>query len=116
MDLKKLFDAVSLLKEFESLRVNQETKQSKNEGKEFLGKHICILQRGWVFVGDLSKVGDDCFLDNAAVIRIWGTTRGLGEIAENGPIKDKTILDPCPQVRFHYGTMVASIQCRAEKW
>lgn len=87
-------------------------KVTKSKQKEILGKHICILQRGWVFIGELSKVGNDCFIDNASVIRSWGTTKGLGEIAENGPIKDKTLLDPCPQVRFHYVTLVASIKCK----
>ncbi len=43
-----------------------------------------VLQRGWVMVGEFSKVGSDCSLTNAAVIRYWGTTKGLGEIAENG--------------------------------
>ena len=76
---------------------------------------IVILQRGWVMVGIFSKNGTQCRLDNAAVIRKWGTTKGLGEIADGGPTKD-TILDKTPPVEFHELTVIAMIQCRAEKW
>jgi len=103
----------SLIELVGKLDLGDKPKKSKEEN---LGKHICILQRGWVFVGDFSKIGNDCYLDNASVIRSWGTTKGLGEIAENGPIKDKTVLDSCPQVRFHYGTLVACIKCNDKKW
>jgi hypothetical protein len=77
---------------------------------------IVILQRGWVMVGEFCKVGSDCSLTNAAVIRYWGTSKGLGEIAENGPIPKKTILDKCPTIRFHELTIVATIDCVGEKW
>lgn len=79
------------------------------------GKQIVILQRGWVFIGDLTRVGNECTLENAAVIRNWGTTKGLGEIAESGPTTN-TVLDPCPTVRFHYLTMVAQIECEVSRW
>ena len=76
---------------------------------------IVILQRGWVFVGRFKKVGDQCSLENARNVRKWGTTKGLGEIAENGPTKE-TVLDSCPTVRFHEQTVIASIDCAEEKW
>ena len=76
---------------------------------------IVILQRGWVVVGYFLKTGDYCELDAASVVRVWGTTKGLGEIARNGPTS-KTILDPCPKIRFHELTVVAMIDCVGEKW
>jgi hypothetical protein len=76
---------------------------------------IVILQRGWVMVGIFSQINSQCRLDNAAVIRKWGTTKGLGEIANSGPTKD-TVLDKTPPVEFHELTVIATIQCRAEKW
>ena len=76
---------------------------------------IVILQRGWVMVGVFSQLNSQCRLDNAAVIRKWGTTKGLGEIADGGPTKD-TVLDKTPPVEFHEMTVIATIQCRAEKW
>ena len=76
---------------------------------------IVILQRGWVMVGVFSQNGPNCRLDQASVIRKWGTTKGLGEIADGGPTKN-TVLDKCPTVEFHELTIIATIQCRAEKW
>lgn len=110
MNLENIKSLIELVEKLDLSKKPNKTKEEK------LGKYICILQRGWVFVGIFSKIGNDCYLDNASVVRIWGTTKGLGEIAENGPIKDKTILDPCPQVRFHYGTLVACIKCNESNW
>lgn len=80
------------------------------------GIRICVLQRGWVVIGRYSQEGSECKLTDANVIRTWGTTKGLGEIAENGPIENKTILDRCPDVIFHELVGVFQIQCRGEKW
>lgn len=82
---------------------------------ETLGKKIVIAQRGWVFVGDVSKEGSHLTLTNAAVVRRWGTTKGIGELASSGPLKD-TKLDPSPDVKIHELTVIAIIDCDAEKW
>jgi len=83
--------------------------------KQDTKKKICVLQRGWVMVGDFKRDGSDCTLTNASVVRIWGTTKGLGEIALNGPTKD-TKLDPCGTARFDYLTTIAVLDCNEEKW
>lgn len=75
---------------------------------------IIILQRGWVMVGRFSRKGEMCSLDNACVIRIWGTKKGIGELVA-GP-KPDTKLDYAGHVEFHILTMVASIDCEADKW
>jgi len=71
-------------------------------------RQIVVLNRGWVVVGDYSEKGDECTLANASVIRVWGTTKGLGELAESGPTSS-TKLDACPNVHFHKMTTVARI-------
>lgn len=77
---------------------------------------IVILQRGWVMVGRFERKGSECKLHNASVIRNWGTTRGLGEIAENGPTTN-TKLDKCyGLVEFDYLTVVATISCQEKSW
>lgn len=75
---------------------------------------IAILQRGWVFVGRFSKVGQDCKLENAHIIRQWGTTKGLGELV-NGPTS-KTILDEAGTVEFNELTIVALVQVDEKGW
>lgn len=77
---------------------------------------IVILQRGWVMVGRFFRTGNDCKLSNASVIRAWGTTKGLGEIAMNGPTSN-TKLDKCGGiVEFDYLTVVAMIAVEESKW
>ena len=76
-----------------------------------------MLQRGWVVVGHL--VQDDAEkvrLEGASVIRQWGTTRGLGQLALEGPTK-QTQLDPCGFVETHPVAIVLRMPCSSEgKW
>lgn len=76
---------------------------------------IVILQRGWVLVGRFQQDGQNCSLENCFIIRRWGTTKGLGELAKNGPLKE-TILDPCPRADFHELTVVFTLRCTEGKW
>lgn len=77
---------------------------------------ILVLQRGWVVVGRYEKQGQEVALTNASVVRRWGTSNGLGEIAKNGPLED-TKLDACNgTVRAHELAVVLSIDCAADKW
>ena len=77
---------------------------------------IAVLQRGWVVVGKFERKDNDCKLYNASVVRKWGTTKGLGEIAENGPTKE-TVLDKCNGViEFDYLTVVMMISCNEKNW
>lgn len=78
---------------------------------------IVVLQRGWVMVGKFSRKGSQCFLDQASVLRRWGTSKGLGEIAAAGPVEGKTVLDPANgQVEFNELTVIATLKCAEEKW
>jgi len=72
-------------------------------------KRIVVLHRGWVVVGDYRKEGAEIIVENASVIRRWGTSKGLGEL-RNGPLND-TILDPCGTVRAHELAVVFTIDC-----
>ncbi len=77
---------------------------------------IVVLQRGWVMVGRLERDGSECRLHNASVIRMWGTSKGLGEIASSGP-SSNTKLDPCGGVvEFDWLTVVAAIACEESQW
>lgn len=78
-------------------------------------KSIVILQRGWVFVGDLTKNGEEFTLSNAQNIQRWGTTEGLGQLALSGPTS-ATVLKPAGTVRFHELTVVARLDVDDSKW
>jgi hypothetical protein len=76
---------------------------------------IAILQRGWVFIGKFSKEGDVCKLTDAYNIRTWGTTKGLGELAEGGSTST-TKLDKVNDVMFHELGIVCLIDCNDIVW
>lgn len=101
----------------ESITVNGKIYYSEPKQNEFNGDlKIVILQRGWVMIGKLERDGSDCKLHNASVIRNWGTTKGLGELASEGKKKD-TKLDKCGGVvEFDYLTVVATIAVDESKW
>lgn len=77
---------------------------------------IVVLQRGWVMVGRFEKNGSECKLHKASVIRNWGTTKGLGEIAHGGPTSSTKIDPTNGVVEFDYLTVVATITCNESKW
>ena len=76
---------------------------------------IVILDRGHVLVGNVTVDGDWIETTKASVIRRWGTTRGLGEIAMNGPTSE-TILDPIGTVRSPVRALIGLVDCEAGKW
>jgi len=76
---------------------------------------IVIAQRGWVFVGRYTEDGDKVVLTDARKIRRWGTTAGLGQIAEDGPT-NSTALDRAGRVTMHVLAVVATIDCEEDKW
>ena len=78
-------------------------------------KQILVLDRGWIVVGDVSKSGDYFNVNNASVIRSWGTTKGIGELAEKGPLTN-TKLDSCPMVQAHKLSVVLVMNCNEEAW
>lgn len=77
-------------------------------------KRIYVLQGRWVVMGDVSLLEKNVVLTNAAVIRTWGTTKGLGEIALEGPTA-KTILDPCGTITIPHAAVLFALDCTYEK-
>lgn len=76
---------------------------------------IVVCDRGFVLVGDIAIEDDYLVIENCNCIRVWGTSRGLGEIASGGPTS-KTSLDPQPTTKVHELQVVQIIDCESEKW
>ena len=86
------------------------------ETKQILtGKAIVIADRGFVWVGDIVVDESFCVISNASTIRRWGTTKGLGELALEGPTKD-TVLDYTGTVRVPMRAVIGLIDTEAVKW
>jgi len=78
---------------------------------------IVVLQRGWVLVGNVSVSEKDPnirIIQNAAVIRVWGTSKGLGELRD-GPTAS-TKLDPTGVAEYHILTQVLAIPVNEAAW
>jgi hypothetical protein len=56
---------------------------------------IVVVESGWVFMAErMYEDADRYELSEASVIRRWGTTAGLGELAVRGPTPE-TVFDFC---------------------
>jgi len=75
---------------------------------------IAVLDRGFVYVGRVSYEGDFLILKNAHNIRIWGTTKGLGELV-NGPTSS-TKTDSVGTVRVPSRALISLIDVVESKW
>jgi len=87
-------------------------KQSKYKASPV---QILVLNRGWIVVGNVSESVNKTIIQNAAVIRKWGTTKGLGELAIKGKLPD-TILDACPDITVDTANVVLVMNCEQSKW
>ena len=76
---------------------------------------IVILQRGWVAIGRWQQDGQRVVLSDASIIRKWGTTKGLPQLAVEGK-QSGTVLDPAGTMEFHELTVVAAINVDESKW
>lgn len=75
---------------------------------------IVVLDRGFVYVGRVLIDGDFIVISNAKNLRVWGTTKGLGELV-NGPTS-KTQLDNVGTVRAPVRAMIHMIEVEQSKW
>jgi hypothetical protein len=76
---------------------------------------IAVLDRGFVYVGNVEQEGDFLVIENAKNVRRWGTTAGLGQLANEGP-QQNTRLDPAGTVRAPIRACIHLIDCNPAKW
>jgi len=78
-----------------------------------MAKKIVVITSGWVVMGEVvgatTKPGSTR-IEDASVIRVWGTTNGIGEIALNGPTTS-TILDYAGVVEVKDHAVIMEIDC-----
>ena len=74
----------------------------------FNGWKIVVLDRGYVYFGYCTQNGDTLTIEFAKNIRIWGTTKGLGEL-RTGPT-EKTLTDEAGTVIAPMRAVIHAIQ------
>lgn len=91
--------------------------QVKSSGLGTINHGFCIvvLDKGFVYVGNLTT--DDKFITitDARNIRRWGTSKGLGQLALEGEQAD-TILDSVGTVKALIGELKHMILSEAKLW
>lgn len=75
---------------------------------------IVVLDRGFVYVGATKIEGDFVIIQNALNLRVWGTTKGLGELV-SGPTT-KTVTDKVGTIRAPVRALIHMIEVEAGKW
>ena len=76
---------------------------------------IVVADRGFVYVGAMTWDGEFATIEDAKNIRYWGTTKGLGELALNGPTS-KTIIDPVGTAHIPCRAVINIIDTDEKKW
>jgi len=78
--------------------------------------NILVLDRGWVVVGECWESEDNILLKNGSTVKRWGTTHGLGELANLG-IRENTSLNPFNgDVLINKKFIIMKIECNQDAW
>lgn len=82
--------------------------QQSTEQRDF-GQNIVVLDRGFVYVGDVKEEGEYLRITKAKNIRFWGTKNGLGEL-RNGPLPE-TELDEAGEILAPKRALIHLVPC-----
>jgi hypothetical protein len=117
LTIKEARDAVQRGKEVAALLTGQRVANEPAAGDlvENHGLQIVILDRGWVYVGNVTIEGNWCVIQNAKCVRRWGTDDGLGQLASKGP-QPETKLEVTGTVKANMRAVIGLIGCEASKW
>lgn len=75
---------------------------------------IVVADRGFVYIGHVELTADYAIIRKANNIRVWGTTKGLGELV-GGPT-GSTKLDKVGTVRVPNRAVISIIDVEQSKW
>jgi hypothetical protein len=79
------------------------------------GLCLVVADRGHVWVGRVTTDAEWAHVAGARVVRIWGTTGGLNELAAKGPLSG-TKLDAPGNVKVSRRAVIALIPCESSEW
>ncbi len=100
----------------ESIKIDDVEYVRKDATSKYDGDiKIVVADRGFVYIGRLDiSAADFVTLRNAKNLRIWGTTKGLGELV-SGPTS-KTVLDNVGTVSIPFRAVISVIDVEQAKW
>lgn len=80
--------------------------------------NIYVMTNGFVCCGVPREAGPGAILtlDHCGVVRRYGTTKGLGELAERGPLND-TVIDRDPDgTTLNILYVMRALPCNEQAW
>lgn len=79
------------------------------------GPIILVLTHGWVvYAPRAEKYPTEYVLHDSSVVRIWGTTAGIGQLAREGK-RDGTVLDPNDKITsVERAQVIMALDCKFE--
>lgn len=83
--------------------------------RTFTDPQIVVLDRGFVYAGRVEIADGFVTITQAKCVRRWGTAKGLGELAAEGP-KSRTELDDAGTVVAPMSALIHLINCNAAAW
>ena len=78
--------------------------------KKDMGQNIVVLDRGFVYAGEVVLEGDFLRVTNCVNIRIWGTKNGRGEL-RNGPLSE-TKTDKIGEIIAPLRALIHLVPCK----
>jgi len=75
---------------------------------------IVVADRGFVYIGKVTESADFVTLNNAHNIRVWGTSKGLGELV--GGALSGTKLDKVGSLKIPLRAVISIIDVEQSKW
>jgi hypothetical protein len=85
------------------------SEERKPEFRDY-GCAIVVLDRGWVYVGNVTVTGDWLEITDSKNIRRWGTSSGLGQLL-SGPLPE-TKSDPSGNVVCPIKSVISIMPCK----
>lgn len=82
---------------------------------EFSGHAIAFCDRGFVWVGDIETGPEFLSIKGARAVRRWGTSEGLNELAQKGPLPN-TRLDAAADILVSRKALIGLIPTERDKW
>jgi hypothetical protein len=113
MSLRSMIESLIALEIKKALGPESEPLQMEPSCQDF-GLRIAVLDKGFVYIGDVSL--DDSFIRirKARNIRKWGTTKGLGELKQ-GPLAN-TVLDPGGDICAPIRSLIFLMEVDNQAW
>ena len=76
-------------------------------------RHLVVLDRGWIFAGDMSLKDNVYTVVNCKNVRKWGKG-GFGALTKSASLAGAT-LDECEPIRFKSSALIFAVPI-AEDW